>query len=110
MGRSLFLLGLIFAFFSSASAIWERTNIKSKFQRDIQFLKNHKEREIVQVKIESERKAKAFQNSYENRIKELENKIENLQNEKNSKLADLSTASQVDIDKLIDKLNSTFAE
>ena len=107
-GGITFLLGLLIAMISSASAIWERSNVKLKLQRDITFLQSHKEKEIQHIKNETERKIKSFDKSYEHRLRELNKKIEILTEEKAEKLKELEDESKAEIDELTIKLTSTF--
>ena len=107
-GGITFLLGLLISFVSSASAVWERANEKIKIQRDISYLKTHKEREIQQVKSETERSIKSFDKSYETRIAGLEKKIEGLNQEKQERFNELKEEAREKIEKLQNRLSAVF--
>lgn len=107
-GGITFLLGLLISFVSSASAIWERANEKIKIQRDITYLKNHKEREIQQVKAETERSLKSFEKSFESRIIGLEKKIEALNKERIERFDELKEEAKDNIEKLQKRLSTVF--
>jgi len=107
-GGVTFLLGLLISFVSSASAIWERTNEKIKIQRDINYLKNHREKEIQHVKTETERSLKSFEKSFENRIEALEKKVESLKEERKDRFDDLKQEAKDQIDRLKNRIESVF--
>ncbi|MBU2492309.1 MAG: hypothetical protein KJ571_06750 [Bacteroidetes bacterium] len=107
-GGVTFLLGLLISFISSASAIWERTNEKVKIQRDISYLKNHKEREIQQVKSEAEKSLKSYDKSFENRIEGLEKKITSLDSERKEKYEELKENAHDKIENLKNRLVTVF--
>lgn len=107
-GGITFLLGLLISFVSSASAIWERANEKIKIQRDINYLKNHKEREIQQVKSETERSIKSFEKNYDARIASLEKKIEDLNKERKDRYEELKDQAKEEIKRLQNRLSTVF--
>ncbi|OGU35261.1 MAG: hypothetical protein A2068_12770 [Ignavibacteria bacterium GWB2_35_6b] len=107
-GGITFLLGLLISFVSSASAIWERANEKLKIQRDINYLKNHREKEIQHVKSETEKSVKSFEKNFENRIEALEKKVESLKEERVDRFNDLKNEARDQIDRLKTRITTVF--
>ncbi|MFH1196296.1 MAG: hypothetical protein V1720_11315 [bacterium] len=100
-GGITFLLGMIVAMFSAASAGWEKTSRKQRLLRDISLMKNHHEREKENFRETSIKKIKADEKIFLDKIKKYEQELEDLKMEKEERNKELNTKYNLESEELI---------
>jgi biopolymer transport protein ExbB/TolQ len=88
-GSITFLLGFLFAIFSSISAIMERSTQKQRIVQRISFVKNQRERQIKELEKKKENDIKTASENLSEIKKEYEAQIEKFKNDKIEKEAEI---------------------
>jgi hypothetical protein len=107
-GGITFLLGMIVAMFSAASAGWEKTSKKQRLLRDISLLKNQNEREKENFRNQSLNKIKADEKIFMDKIKKYEQELEGLKEEKELRGKELHTQYDTESEELIKSLDNVL--
>lgn len=88
-GGIAFLLGLIAAFISATSTIWERSNEKSRLIKQISTIQIYRDKQKEELKLEFDKYIKQIEKNFSERIKSLEANIERINKEKMEKSKEL---------------------
>ncbi len=103
-GGITFLLGTIVSFFSSISAIWERSNNKQKLIREISIRKNMKEKTIKEINRDFSEKMEEFEDQLRRKEKSIDRDIESLKKDREMKSGQLQEENNQVLEKYRDKL------
>lgn len=88
-GGITFIIGFIASLFTATSAIWERSNEKSRLIKQISVVSLYKEKDLEQVKNEHQKHIKTFEKNFGDRIRQLEDSIIRVSKEKDEKSKEL---------------------
>lgn len=88
-GGITFIIGVIASLITATSAIWERSNEKSRLIKQISVVSLYKEKDLEQVKAEHQKHIKTFEKNFGDRIRQLEDSIIRVTKEKDEKSKEL---------------------
>ncbi|NLT50920.1 MAG: hypothetical protein GXX85_08400 [Ignavibacteria bacterium] len=99
-GSGTFVIGLIFSFFSAASAGWEKATEKQRLLKSISLYNNYKEKQIEQVRKDTKAKIEYYMNKQKESVRDINERISKLKNERATQETAMKQLAEDEIKKL----------